>query len=286
MKISERFEKLALGKSATIGIGLGNDDVHNQKILDATIIFLKKFNVNIVLFGTDISTAHIRSSIEGDSEIYQRIKYITTNQPEEKIIEYLLENKINAVIRGSLSSSAFLKRVKIEFKISEINRLTLVETFGKYQFFYGPVGIDECNTLERKKQFIEKALIMFQRLKIPPRISILSGGRKGDVGRDERVDQTIEMAMKLEKYYNETKPELEIFHDEILIEQAIEKQANLIIAPDGISGNLIYRTLVHLGGGNAYGAIYMDLDKVIIDTSRVGQSSEILGALLLALAIC
>ncbi|MFX1345221.1 MAG: phosphotransacetylase, partial [Promethearchaeota archaeon] len=60
---------------------------------------------------------------------------------------------------------------------------------------------------------------------------------------------------------------------------------NIIIAPDGISGNLIYRTLVHLGGGKAYGAIYMNLEKVIIDTSRVGELSEIQGALLLALSL-
>jgi len=48
---------------------------------------------------------------------------------------------------------------------------------------------------------------------------------------------------------------------------------------------LIYRTLVHLGGGKAYGAIYMGLKKNIIDTSRVGEISEIQGALLLALAL-
>ena len=83
-----------------------------------------------------------------------------------------------------------------------------------------------------------------------------------------------------EKYVNIT-----ITHDEILIEKAIENKSNLIIAPDGISGNLIYRTLVHLGGGKAYGAIYMGLKHTIIDTSRVGDISEIHGALLLALAL-
>ena len=80
-------------------------------------------------------------------------------------------------------------------------------------------------------------------------------------------------------------PNIHITHDEILIENAIANKSNLIIAPDGISGNLIYRTLVHLGGGKAYGAIYMGLEKIIIDTSRVGGLSEIQGALILALAL-
>ncbi|MHA1283002.1 MAG: hypothetical protein ACTSQP_10895 [Promethearchaeota archaeon] len=42
--------------------------------------------------------------------------------------------------------------------------------------------------------------------------------------------------------------------------------------------------MVHLGGGNAYGAIYMNLERTIIDTSRVGKPTEIKGALMLALA--
>ncbi len=69
-----------------------------------------------------------------------------------------------------------------------------------------------------------------------------------------------------------------------MIEKAIENKSNLILAPNGISGNLIYRTLVHLGGGKAYGAIYMGIDYNIIDTSRVGDFSEIYGGFILALA--
>jgi predicted methyltransferase MtxX (methanogen marker protein 4) len=80
-------------------------------------------------------------------------------------------------------------------------------------------------------------------------------------------------------------PEILISHDEILIENAIDNNVNLIIAPDGISGNLIYRTLVHLGAGKAYGAIYMGLNKILVDTSRVGNLNEIYGALLLAYSL-
>jgi len=93
------------------------------------------------------------------------------------------------------------------------------------------------------------------------------------------------MAEEVVAYLRKENPNMSITHDEILIENAISNKSNLIIAPDGISGNLIYRTLVHLGGGKAYGAIYMDIDHVIIDTSRVGNLSEIVGALLLALAL-
>ncbi|MFW9938139.1 MAG: phosphate acyltransferase, partial [Candidatus Thorarchaeota archaeon] len=159
------------------------------------------------------------------------------------------------------------------------------ETVKGYQFFFGPVGIDECTDIEKKIIFIEKALKQFKNLKLTPKISILSGGRLGDIGRNNHVDNTINIAKEIVDFFKDKYKNLEINHNEILIENAIRNNANLIIAPDGISGNLIYRTLVHLGGGKAYGAIYMGLDHVIIDTSRVGSQSEIYGALIIAQAL-
>jgi predicted methyltransferase MtxX (methanogen marker protein 4) len=147
------------------------------------------------------------------------------------------------------------------------------------------VGIDECISTNSKITFIESAIGVLNSLQIKPRISILSGGRISDIGRDSMIDNSIESAVEIVKYFKERYSKLEITHDEILIENAIHNKSNLIIAPNGISGNLIYRTLVHLGGGKAYGAIYMNLDKAIIDTSRVGDPSEISGALYLALAL-
>jgi predicted methyltransferase MtxX (methanogen marker protein 4) len=161
----------------------------------------------------------------------------------------------------------------------------LLETSNGFQFFYGPVGIDECNSYEKKITFIKKAIRVLESLKIKPKISVLSGGRIGDVGRDPHVDETIRNAVDIVEYFKKENPDLTISHDEILIEKAIENKSNLIVAPDGISGNLIYRTLVHLGDGKAYGAIYMDIDRAIIDTSRDGNQSEIYGALILALAL-
>ncbi len=58
-------------------------------------------------------------------------------------------------------------------------------------------------------------------------------------------------------------------HYTILIEDAI-KESNFIVAPDGISGNLIFRTIAFLGGGDGLGAPVLMDDYVFVDTSRVG----------------
>ncbi len=284
MKIIQKFELKAKQKRVNIGIGLGDSGYHNQKILKASLNFLEQYKSNIYVFGKIGSLNNLLEQIR-NSKTKLRVKFVECKDPEIYIFNYLKNNSIHAIVRGSLSSNIFLKNLKINLNVREINRLALLETFNGHQFFYGPVGIDECNSLEDKIIFLEAAIKELRRFDIVPKISILSGGRISDVGRDDKVDKTIKDANEIVKLLEKKYPNLMISHDEILIEKAIENKSNLIIAPDGISGNLTYRTLVHLGGGKAYGAIYMNLDRPIIDTSRVGKFYEVYGALLLAQAL-
>jgi len=284
MSILKHFESEARNKLANIGIGLGNSDVQNQKILNVSGDFLVKYKVKIYFIGNESSFSSILNQ-----DLYQKlssnINLISYDFPEKEVFEFLNNNPMHAFIRGSFSSSKFLKHFKTNFGVGKINRLALLETVDGHQFFYGPVGIDECNNLKKKISFIKLAVKEMERLNMTPKISILSGGRENDLGRDGRIDETMRDANKIVEILSKKYPRLNISNDGILIENAVNKKSNLIIAPDGISGNLIYRTLVHLGGGRAYGAIYMGLKNVIIDTSRVAELSEIEGALLLALAL-
>jgi putative methanogen marker protein 4 len=284
MTILDAFRKKSEGKISKIGIGLGDSAVNNSKILNAILEILKLNKSSFFLFGNKKQIEEIaKSQMYKENERY--VVLIDSEDPTSEILHYLNKNLIASVVRGSLSSSKFLKNLEVFLNISDINRLALLETSSGHQFFFGPVGIDECNNLKSKEQFIEKALKILSTLYIEPKISVLSGGRLGDIGRNVEIDKSIKEAKELVDYFKLVKPDLEIEHSEILIETAIENKSNLILAPNGIAGNLIYRTLVHLGGGKAYGAIYMGIDYKIIDTSRVGDFTEIYGALILALAL-
>ena len=284
MTLFDKYKTLAKKKSASIGIGIGNDPDQNNKILTAINDFLEKFNSKVLLFGNKQNI-----NLFSEENIYKKLKdkliLITQEEPHQAIFSYLMENKMSAAVRGALPSHSFLEKLKEVYRMEETYRFTLLETANNNEFFYGPVGIDECSTFKEKQCFIDYALDQFQKINIRPKISVLSGGRKGDEGRDPLVDKSMQTAENLVTYFQKEYADLEIYHDEILIEKAIQRNSNLIIAPDGISGNLIYRTLVHLGGGKAYGAICMGIDNIIIDTSRVGEKSEIYGALTLALAL-
>ncbi len=281
MSILEKFYQRTKGTEAKIGIGLGDSGVHNDKILKAAISALEPRYSSFFFFGSRKSIDYI-----ANNKLFSKNKKIITlvesDDPTSEILNYLKTNKISSVVRGNLGSTKFLQGLQSILKILEINRLALLETFTGYQFFFGPVGIDECNNFDSKIVFLNKAIKEIKALNLEPKVSILSGGRIGDMGRNPKVDSSIEEAQKVVNYFRDKFSSLMIEHSEILIENAIAKKTNLIIAPDGITGNLIYRTLVHLGGGKAYGAIYMDIDRAIVDTSRVGDISEIKGALVLA----
>ena len=281
MSILEKFYQRTKGIETKIGIGLGDSEVHNDKILKAAISALEPKLNSFFFFGSRKSIDHI-----ANNKLFSKNKEIITlvesDEPTSEILNYLKTNQISCVVRGNLGSTKFLLGLQSILNISEINRLALLETFTGYQFFFGPVGIDECNDFDSKIIFVNKAIKEIKALNLEPKVSILSGGRIGDIGRNPKVDSSIEEAQKVVDHFRDKFSSQMIEHSEILIENAIAKKSNLIIAPDGITGNLIYRTLVHLGGGKAYGAVYLDLDRAIVDTSRVGDISEIRGALILA----
>jgi putative methanogen marker protein 4 len=276
MQIIEAFKEKISNAKMVIGIGLGSSNEVNSKIM-ATINRIKIPNrAKISFFGNP----EVALLFENE------VKNITfSDNPAKSMIESLISESLDAVIRGAISATKFLDQVKNQFKLKKIRRLALLETANGHQFFFGPVGIDECNSVEDKITFIESALKIFDVLKIKPKISILSGGRTGDKGRDPDVDKTLNDAEQILNYFKKQKNQLEINYDEILIENAIKKESNLILGPNGFSGNLIYRTLVHLGSGRAYGAIYLDLDRIVIDTSRVGNETEIEGGLILSMGL-
>ncbi|HQI67766.1 MAG TPA: methyltransferase, partial [Methanothrix sp.] len=69
-------------------------------------------------------------------------------------------------------------------------------------------------------------------------------------------------------------------HKGILIESC--RGDDIIIAPEGVSGNLIFRTLLLLCGVNSYGAPVL-MDRIFIDSSRARGSFD--GPVMLAAAM-
>lgn len=251
MSILSEIERKARKNHARIGLGIGKISEKLIKSAEAAHEY-----ADVVLVGNEKQIKAIGTELE----------VIHSTEPSKKLIELLLSGKIDGAVRGTLSATKTLSELKKSMGMKRLYRVALLETADGKPFFLAPVGIDEGNSVEDKIELIKRGMEHMKRIGVKANVGILSGGRFEDKGRDSVVDRTLAEAELVTKKVCEMGINAKNYS--ILIEDAIA-EANFIIAPDGISGNLIFRTLVFLGGGYGHGAPVL-MEKVFVDTSRVG----------------
>ncbi|PKL65335.1 MAG: phosphotransacetylase [Methanomicrobiales archaeon HGW-Methanomicrobiales-3] len=205
----------------------------------------------------------------------ENVSVIEHVQPEQALVGDLAAGTIAAAVRGTLPANSTLKALKNAMGVDHLERIALLETARGRKFLLAPVGVDEGWTIEEKTELIRKGQAIAKKFGLPEKVGVLSGGRLGDIGRHQRVDTSITDAQVVAELTGAT-------HCEILIEDAVET-CGLIIAPDGISGNLIFRTLVFLGAGHGHGAPVVNISRIFVDSSRA--SPNYTNALLLAASL-
>ncbi len=187
---------------------------------------------------------------------------------DDDLVKAVLDDKIDGVVRGSLPASNIMKELKEHYP--NLSRATYVN--GKdYEFLLSPVGIDEGVSVEDKFEIAMNCCDFLKKLGKTPKIAVLAEGREDDFGRGREVSNSIKDAKKLTKMIEETSEDVTNYF--ILIEKAMKDNCNVIIAPNGRVGNIIFRTLILLNSWPSYGAVTFGIDKTYIDTSR-DQSIE------------
>jgi putative methanogen marker protein 4 len=185
------------------------------------------------------------------------------------LVRALKAGEIDAAVRGDLDAKDALKALKQEFGLEKVMRLVLLQMRGSGIFFMAPVGVDEGWTVPEKLELAKYGARLVARMGQQPKVGVLSGGRSNDIGRHAMVDRSILDAQEVVRQGKQMG--LDIEDCQILIEEAL-KTCNIIIAPDGISGNLIFRTMHLVDSGRSMGAPVINLEKVFIDTSRAKAS--------------
>jgi putative methanogen marker protein 4 len=189
---------------------------------------------------------------------------VVTVESEEELVELLYNGFADAAIRGSLNASKIMAKLREKYP-KKISRASFIDLNGQ-KFLLAPVGIDEGDDVDQKLRIAEDGSRFLLSIGIKPKLGVLSGGRPQDKGRSKKIDESIEDGELLTSML--LKKLIEVKHYFILIEDAIADGSNFIIAPDGISGNLIFRSLVLLGGGEGHGAVTLGMDEIYVDTSR------------------
>ena len=183
---------------------------------------------------------------------------------DKDLIKAVLDDNIAAVVRGSLPASNIMQELKQHYP--NLSRATYVSGDG-HEFLLSPVGIDEGKTVEERFEIVENCIDFLKKVGKKPKIAVLAEGREDDFGRGSEVSNSIIESKKLTKIIEENTSE-EVENHFILIEKAIEAKSNIIIAPNGRMGNMIFRTLVLVSSWPSHGAVTFGIDRIYIDTSR------------------
>jgi putative methanogen marker protein 4 len=199
--------------------------------------------------------------VVGQMEEQSDLEVHRSDEPWQELARMLASGEIDGAVRGNLPASRTMRALARQFDI-RVRRLALLALPG-WSFFFGPVGIDEGETVSHRLSLVTEGAKFLQRLGIDPRVSVLSGGRLEDLGRSERVDRSLAEGELIASRAREQGTTAR--HRGILIEDCLGD--DLIIAPEGISGNLAFRTLLYLCRARAFGAPVL-MEKVFVDSSR------------------
>lgn len=248
----------ARARRARIGIGIKGSD-------------------NAILAGLQEAGQYAELVAVGNACCGADMEFIETPEPEEELVRLLVSGEIDGAVRGNVSASKVMRAVAATFGV-RVMRMVLIDLNG-WAFFLGPVGIAEGDTAADRLDLAVRGAELIRALGVEPSVAILSAGRMEDRGRSERVDWSLDEGELIAKQARDAG--INARHPGILIEGC--RGDDLIVAPDGISGNLIFRTMMFLCGAESLGAPVLMREAVFIDSSRA--RGEFTGPVALASAM-
>jgi len=166
--------------------------------------------------------------------------------------ESLSSSKV--ILLESESTGEIYSEIKQKAGADKIFRLSVFLTHKEQLIFSAPAGPDMNDGIDDLMFCAKEGFSVIEKLDIKPFVGIISGGRAGDIGRNEKCDQTIRDAEILEKML--AAENLPAKHYTILIEDAV-KEANFLILPDSLSGEMVLKTVAGIGEGREIGNILL-----------------------------
>jgi predicted methyltransferase MtxX (methanogen marker protein 4) len=180
--------------------------------------------------------------------------------------------RVAAGVRGALPAGAFIDALGAD--APHVQRGALLEPRRGRGVVLGPVGVMEGRSAGARARFAQEAAALLLHaglLTEDPLIAVMAQGRPEDAPRGAPVARSLaqghEVARRLERQG------LDAFEAGVLIEDVLA-HADIVVAPDGAAGNLLFRTLHFIAGVPSYGALCTGTKLTLVDTSRGRTSFE------------
>ncbi len=181
------------------------------------------------------------------------------------MVRDLIDHKIDAAVRGALGSLEVLNELKRQFGIKEVRRTAVLENSSGKPFLLTPVGIDEGRTVSARVELVKATAAYFLPVGWKLSVGVLSKGRAEDSSRGREIRKSLSEGEEIARTL--ASQGIPAKHYSILLEEAV-RESDLVVAPDGVTGNLIFRSMHFVGSGVAYGAPVLNIPEAFVDTSR------------------
>lgn len=255
---------LALRHNAKVALGLDPALPSAERVVNSAIFASREKYARPVL----VSQGRAGSQLLADY-VAEGNPVVIAEVASRALVEMLREGIVDAAVRGNLSSKVLVPALKYTFGRRNLQRITILDIANR-KIMLAPVGIEEGEEKRDLIAFASHGRALAQTLGIPFKLAVLSGGRLEDRGRSVRVDKMLDRSDALAEGLKQAGIEANDYGIEL--ERAIDEGATMLLAPDGVIGNIIFRSLVLVGNIDSFGAYAASLPKVYVDTSRAKGS--------------
>lgn len=203
---------------------------------------------------------------------------VISSEPESKLAELLSDKAVEGIVRGTIDDfktfEAYSSRIG-KAKARKLKELVLLEDAKGRQFFLSEASNPGSWSRADKKKNCQAVIdFMKTELNITPKIGFITGIRHESYQRKRKIkegvqgvlNRTYEDAETLSRYFRGRKVYAKNYAIEI--ETAIQDGCNIIVPPNGMVGNQIFRTLTLIGGGRVLTASRIHLPDPYEDNSR------------------
>jgi phosphate butyryltransferase len=253
-------------------------------ITEALLVGEKK----AAMAGTDSAGMECYSIMEAGSE----------EEAAQKAVEAVREGKADLLMKGKVSTAVLLKAVLAEKTVFArgrlLSHLAVLEAPDGHILGITDGGMNISPDLDQKRIILESAVEAFHALGIRlPKVAVLAAMEKENPKIPESMDAGVLSRLQDSGEISGCIVEGPMALDLAVTPEAcrlknyrgkIQGDANILLAPDISAGNILAKSLVHLGGWQG-GGLVVGAGRPIILLSRSDTAEEKYNSILLAIAL-
>jgi len=261
---------------------------HDEHTLESVFRARQDKLIEPVLVGDKIKIKEILKNLMIDFDENEIINTDSDSESAEKAVELINENKADFIMKGKLQTSDLLKAVVNKEKGLRTDKIMSHVAIQQIPSYHKLIAITDGGMMmypdaEEKKQIIENAVDVFLSLGYEnPKVAVLCAVETVNLRMVETVDADILKKMNLSGEIKDCIVEGPISYDLTMnkesarikgYESLVTGEADILIAPNITTGNILSKALIESAGGKMAGMI-VGAKVPIVLTSRGATSEE------------